>query len=132
MEVNITKFFNEESPRDYSASVAELGNDAGALTWNYANEQAADAPLLTTPEQLENVRAYFEGFGAWEREEIDAWSATELNALLVQDISGNMRDYCDDVTEWDWEEYQQLSEAGQVGGCIYKGDDGQIYAYIGL
>ena len=32
MDIDITTFFNEAAPRDYSASVAEIGRDAGPTT----------------------------------------------------------------------------------------------------
>lgn len=38
MEINITTFFNNAAPMDYSASIAEIGDDAGPSTWRAANE----------------------------------------------------------------------------------------------
>jgi hypothetical protein len=133
MEINITEFFYNECPRDYSASVAELGRDAGKLTWDYSNEYVEEnpPPMINSPEQIDNFKDYIETFGAWERDEIEAWTNTELNALFIQLISGDMREYQDDVETWDWEEYEKLCEAGQCSSCIFKGTDNQIYYYVG-
>ena len=39
MEINITRFFNAAAFRDYSASVAEIGNNAGARYFLAAMER---------------------------------------------------------------------------------------------
>ena len=41
MQINITRFFNEACPRDYSASAAEIGENAGADTWRAACDDSA-------------------------------------------------------------------------------------------
>jgi len=41
VELNITAFFNTIAPMDYSASVAEIGNDAGPATWRAAFSAAS-------------------------------------------------------------------------------------------
>lgn len=91
MDINITKFYNEAAPIDYSASVAEIGANAGRDTWNAAMEDAPDYDMLDTDEKRDALRAHIRGFGAWSDEEIAAWSDTELNALFIQLISGDIR-----------------------------------------
>jgi hypothetical protein len=61
VELNITKFFNEAAPMDYSASAMELGQDAGLITWSHAVEDAADYNLLPTDEAREAFRQYVRG-----------------------------------------------------------------------
>ena len=39
-ELDVTAIVASIAPRDYSASVAELGNDAGRITWEAACEDA--------------------------------------------------------------------------------------------
>ncbi len=136
MELNITEFFNNAAPKDYSASVAEIGNNAGAATWQAACDDAPDYNFLDTDEKRETFRTYVKGFGAWSEAEIAAWSDVELNALLIQFISGDIREVPDmnDASDWDWELYQQYAEEGVIGGRMYGGPmstDGQVYYYIG-
>ena len=133
MELNITEFFNAAAPMDYSASVAEIGADAGRSTWRAALEDAPDWPLLDTDEKREAFKVHVRGFGAWDDAEIAEWSARELTALLIQMIAGDIREagLSPDADDVDWAEYRARANAGHCGGSIYRGDDGQIYYYIG-
>jgi hypothetical protein len=128
MEINITSFVTNEDPFNYSASAAERGDNAGRETWNNAKNRAPT--LLTTPEQIEALREYVKGFGAWDAEEIAAWDDSECNALFVQLVSGDMREAgMDDVDleDFDWDEYEHKAQQGSISGRIYRGDDQEIY-----
>lgn len=127
MEIDITRFFAEACPRDYSASRAELGDSAGADTWRAANDDSEEYPLLTNDEERAAFRDYVRGFGAWSREEIAAWSDTELNALCIQMVSGDMREGNLDSKPIDWAAYEADAQAGRISGRIVRGDDGRIY-----
>lgn len=127
MELNITEFFNNADVFNYSASVAEIGNNAGIATWQ--NACNADFVLLNNDEERDNFRQHVKGFGAWDDEEIAAWNDNELNALCIQFVSGEIRQF-EDVSNSDWEEYERLSEEGQLGG-MFKTDDNQVYIYLG-
>lgn len=110
------------SPWDCSNSCANLGPNAGELTWR-ASKQAAHL-LTLTPEQQEAFRDFVEASGGWTREEIDAWTDAGLTALCVQWISGDVReafgdDLPDDPAEWDWATYQADSERGRVHSTLY-------------
>lgn len=133
MELNITKFFNEAEPWNYSGSVAERGQDAGKITWNNAMEAVTEHMLLDTSEKVEALRDHTRGFGAWEDAEIDAWTPQQCNALLIQIISGDIREVPDmDQSNWDWDAYEEMSQQGTIGGRMFKGDpDGEIYYYLG-
>lgn len=122
-ELDITDFFNNAAPMDYSASVAEIGNDAGPSTWRAACEDSPDYFLLDTDEKRDAFRAFVRSSGAWNNEEIAAWSDIELNALCIQWISGDMRegDLHPDMTDSEWKEYEQRANDGQVAGRIYGG-----------
>lgn len=111
MEINITRFYNEAAPMDYSASVAEIGPDAGPSTWRAALDDAPDYNMLDTDDKREAFRTYVKSFGAWEDEEIAAWTDLDLNALFIQMVSGDMRN----------------NEAER----IFVGDDKQVYYSIG-
>jgi hypothetical protein len=133
MEINVTKFVQsmDERPlgsRTFFASVAELGPSAGKFTWANAKAQAEEAPFLTTEAHLTEARAYFREFGAWSKEELAAMDAIELNALLIQEITAQVRETGLYPLG---EEYEKASEAGQVSGNLYLADDGEIYFYMG-
>ena len=134
MEVNITRFVESAEPFEFSSSIAERGQNAGPETWHNAKREAASAPLLTAEDELEEFREYIAGFGAWDDEEIAAMSDTDLNALLIQLISGDIReaglDACD-PEDFDWVRYEQEQEEGRISGNLYRGNDGQIYYYVG-
>ncbi len=132
MELDITHFFTEAAPRDYSASVAEIGRDAARTTWNAALDDTEHFPeLLDTDEKREAFRAHVKGFGAWEESEIRAWSNDELTALLMQMIAGDMREGGLDAWKVDWADYEQGATDGAYSGRIFRGDDGRVYYYIG-
>lgn len=130
MEIDITAFFENAAPSDYSASQLELGRDAGRITWDAAKEDSADYQLLQTDEQREAFRDYMGGFGAWDDAERAAWDATELNALFIQLISGDMRegDLHADMSDAEWAAYDAND---QMAHNICRGDDGHIYYYVG-
>jgi hypothetical protein len=134
MEINITEFFNSACPMDYSASRAEIGDNAGLDTWRAACEDASDySALLDTDEKRQAFRDYVADFGAWKEEEIQAWTNDELAALFMQMISGDMResDLKPDMNEDEWGEYEMRAANGNVSGRIYRGPFNQIYYYIG-
>ncbi len=131
MEINITRFVTDCDAYDFSGSVAERGEHADRDTWNNAKRESVDSPLLTTPEQLNALREYVKGFGAWDRDEIASWNDVECNALFIQLISGDIREMGLNDTfldEFDWNEYESND---QLQHNIYHCDDGQIYYYLG-
>jgi hypothetical protein len=130
MEIDITDFFNAGGHMDYSASIAEVGPDAGRSTWRAACDDSEEYCLLDTPEKLEAAREYFRGFGAWSADELAAMPDLEVNALLLQFIAGDIREFSEDVTAWDWAAYNDDAAAGRIGGSLFKGDDNRVYIYI--
>jgi hypothetical protein len=129
MEINITKFFNEAAPRDYSASVAEIGQDAGADTWRAACEDAPDYNMLDTDEKRDAFRAFVRDSGGWSEAEIRAWSDTELNALFIQWIAGDMREagLHANMVGHEWATYTKRARNGDVYSNIFRADNGEIY-----
>lgn len=112
MEINVTKFYKYADPATYSASAAELGDNAGRITWQAAKD--ADFNLLDSADKLQAMREWAKSAGAWSDAEIAAWSDVELNALFIQLVSGDMRE----SEGMNWEEYE---------GAIFEGVGGQIY-----
>lgn len=138
MEIDVTRFVTEADPYDFSASILERGPNAGRETWNEAKEAAADIyPLLVTEQELETARDWFGEFGAWEDdEERAAWSPAEINALLIQFISGDLREAeslanGDGPGGIDWNAYRELQEAGTCSSYLFLADDGRVFFYLG-
>lgn len=130
-ELNITAFWQSAAPADYSASQAELGRDAGKITWDHAVEDSPEYMLLTNDEQRDAFRRHVMDFGAWTPEEIGQWSDTELNALLLQMIAGDIRDTGMEPDSWNWAEYEKGAERGTYSGRLFRADSGDVYYYIG-
>lgn len=131
--LNISRFFNEAAPRDYSASIMEISQTAGADTWRAAIEDSEEYLLLETAEQRAQFRKYIQGFGAWDKEEIDSWTNTELNALCIQMVSGDLRqaNLTPESGPDDWERYERRATRGEIAGNIYRNDKGEVCYYIG-
>lgn len=112
MELNITRFFNEA-----------------------ACDDSEDYMILDDEEKREAFRAHVKGFGDWTDEEIAAWSDRELNALLLQMISGDIREsnLPDNIGQikWSlaWEEYYEQIGAGQVSGRLFE-VNGEVFYSI--
>lgn len=135
-ELDITAFFNSPDfrPSYYSSSCAELGHDAGYITWQNSVDRSEEIDLLLTDDNREIFRQYIAGFGAWTDSEIKAWTNVELNALLIQMISGDIREAGLNTVNPNWEDYAKGAESGQYSGRIYGGPlsvDGRIYYCIG-
>jgi hypothetical protein len=129
-ELDITDFFNSECPRDYSASVAELGPSAGQDTFQAAIE---NAPVYNyvTDENRGAVIDHFQAYGAWDREELEAHTNTELCAMLIQDISAAMREG-NMHQGMDWDLYRHYCEEGVCSGRIRQGvDESKVFFYVG-
>ena len=143
MEIKITHLVNRsEDMIYYSASRAELGDDAGQVTWQNAMDNCdtdnpdSDPILLVLPSEIEHAKIWFADFGAWDEEEIENWTDQEVNALLLQYIAGDIRESLPELLG-DYEEYQKQAESGQISGRIYKcdiednADFGEWFIYIG-
>ena len=130
MEIDITDFFNESDPSEYSASIAETGlSDIGKRTWRAAKDESARAPLLSTSDEIDALRSYVKDFGAWSEEEIAAWTEIECNALFIQLISGDIREtgmFAGD--SFDWEEYERGAERGRWSGNLFKSGERVFYS----
>jgi hypothetical protein len=135
MEIDITKLFSEAPLRDYSASRAELGDDAARVTWGAACEDQEDWLPPLDADQIANVRRWLQGFGAWSADEIRAMSDDHVRALLLQFIAGDIREAFPNGTDSpNWERYQADSEAGRIGGRLFPArTDGRdcVYYYVG-
>jgi hypothetical protein len=93
LELDITDFVAHEDPRRYSASQAELGPDAGAITWANAVEAAQRYPYITADGPAHDAfQAYLAGTGAWTRSELLLMTHAQATARLIQCIAHALRD----------------------------------------
>lgn len=121
LEVNVTRLITDLDPAELSGSIAERGQNAGPETWNNSLEAAQENPVLADDNERQQARDYFRGFGAWDSEEIAAWSDSELDALVLQYAAGSLREYqsCfpgEGLGGIDWEE---LEEDGSMSGTLF-------------
>jgi len=136
MDINVTRFVVEADAFQFSASRMERGENAGPETWANALVEASERPLLSSEDELEAFRDFAKGFGAWDRDEIAAWSPEECNALFIQFVSGDLRELeslCpgDGPGGIDWEAARELQEEGTVSGRLGLWDDGSVGFYVG-
>lgn len=117
MEIDVTHLVKmADEMCAYSASRMELGDKAGEITWENAKSAAEETPLVR-PEQLGNLQDYFREFGAWDDDELEAMTAIELNALLLQMVASEIREreHYSTVKEW-----KKAQESGQCSGNLYQ------------
>ncbi len=124
--VDITRFLQTECMRDYSASIAEIGADAARDTWNACTDNAPDWAFIP-PDEFDYFRDWVQSSGGWTREEIDAWSDNELQALCLQWIAADVRECGLDKPGADWDVIRADQESGRIPSSIYRADDGSIY-----
>lgn len=131
-ELDITDFFYNACPRDYSASVAEIGQDAWRITWQAALDDSDGYQLLRSDDDREAFREFVRGLGAWSDDEVAAWSDQELNTLCIQFVSGDMREVPGMPADgWDWDKYEQMVDEGICSSRLFRASDGHVYFYIG-
>jgi len=133
LELKITNFFNNGDHWYNSNSVANLGQNAGAITWEHAKQESIEF-FFVTEETRQAIQEYVKGFGAWDWQEVTGWTDTELNALVLQFISADINEleaYTDDNGEPDWELIAEAQEVGQIASNLYIGDNSEYYYYIG-
>ena len=126
-ELDVTHMVEDGDWMPYlSGSVAELGDRAGALTWENSQKYAEDKPLLLA-ENMDDAREYFAdmGFGDDARK----WSEAETQATMVQDVATNIRELKMFET---YEEYSEAANKGQVSGRLFKGENNRWYFYVGF
>lgn len=128
-QINITKFVAQACPRDYSASVAELGNNAGRITWAQAQEDAGYWQFLNTEADLQTFRDWLKPWGAWDEEEIAAMSPRDLNALLIQWIAGDMREcgISADMSSADWQAVEQRQQGNAPGNIWHDNETNETF-----
>jgi glutaredoxin 2 len=130
LELNITKYFEENDPYYMSGSVANLGSDAAKFTWNNCLE-ASDGELLNSEEDCQETRNWLRSFGAWSDDEINSWTKTELEAFILQDAARGINEMIA-IYERDYDE--EILSTQEIIELIsndedYQDDLGNIYTH---
>lgn len=125
MDIKLTPLLSEDA-FNYSASAAEMGENAGRITWDNAKR----APVcLKTPEELDAFREWVADFGAWSEDEIAAWDAAECNALFAQFVSSDIRESgADSLDELDEDQLREDQESGRVPSYLFKSNGEWFYS----
>ena len=90
IEVDVSSIWGEEC-RLLSASRAELGENAGRITWANCIELAKRLPLATD-ENRDDIRDHFRAYGAWDAEEIaddDLRARAVVQWLVAQGVASS-------------------------------------------
>jgi hypothetical protein len=128
-EIDVTPILSEDCSV-LSASQAELGENAGKITWRNCLALAERLPLVTDANR-DDIRDHFASYGAWEHEEIDAWTDVELSAMVWQEAASCVREFYE-YCRGDLEVYQQKCEAGKISGRLsLNSETGPAYFYCG-
>lgn len=120
LEINVSFLLHTDASL-FAASAAELGPNAGKITWANALENCNLIHL--TPQEILEAKEYIKTWGAWERDEIDNWSEEETKALIIQSAAGEYREA--ESVAWegtdcciDWDEYEKQSHSGRISGNL--------------
>ena len=120
---------------DCSNSVANLGPNAGKITWNNSLKLGARLAnvICDTDEKRGAIQDHFREYGAWEDDEINEWDDDEIAGMIVQEVMAEIRRLEDrgiDLEDFTNEEFQEATE--NEGGRFYKGDNENWYYYLGF
>lgn len=130
-ELDMT-FLLDLDPRELSGSIAERGENAGPETW--ANAVQAAPGLKLDASGAEDVRKWAAGFGAWEEEEIAAWSTDECAALVLQYCAGDLRELQalapgEGPGGVNWGKAEELAQEGTISNTLYASGE-RLFAWI--
>ena len=135
-EHDITHLVTDADCYLLSGSVNELGPLAARLTWQNSCDEGEARPLLKTPEDLDSARDHFEGYGAWDADEVAAWTDADLQGLAAQEAASGLRELASaldiNVEDLPGATSGELEEAWATsGGRVYPGAEGRWYLYLG-
>jgi hypothetical protein len=134
-EIDITHLIGSDEfvPFDLSNNRATLSDNAGELTWQASVETAQSiVSLIPTAEHKEAFRDFVRSSGGWTRDEIEQWTDTELDALLLQWVAGDIREAFGDAdpSDWDWAQYEEDARDGRISSALFCTEDGRIFFSI--
>ncbi len=136
---NLDRMFLGNEPWDCSNSAANLGDQAGRLTWMCAmSVAAAHESWLVSPlaDAVDGMKEWAGEAGAWDRDEIEEWSNVEALAIFVQNVAGELRLLgADDLEIAECVlEYREQKGPEEILGHYYTTDDNQnrVDYYTGI
>lgn len=128
MEIEVTDFItrNSDDMMAFSASRAEIGDNAGQETWNCSIVESEEIEgeenaLIKDVETYLAAVDHFKEYGAWTEFELFSMSLIELQALLIQEIASQYR-------------YLGTEECHSLFQGDIEGDEsfGKWFIYLGL
>lgn len=133
-EIDVTCFVTEcltdyLDPTDFSCSVMQRGEEYAAKggAWRAAKESWRNFFALG-PANLAAAREHFKDYGAWDAEEIDAWTIDDLGALILQVIAADWQEITDsDGQPIPYADLIARSEAGQISSRLMPCNEGPEY-----
>jgi hypothetical protein len=134
MELDVSAFIKNHDMFDFAHSAAEGGQTAGADTWRAAC--ACDVKFVTD-ENAQEVIDWLRDFGAWDTEELEEMrECGTLNALLLQFIAGDAREYVADGFDPEFQGGRFYCSTGMddARAVILNGDNApsaQFFFYVG-
>lgn len=120
MTFKVRELFGDIPADLLSGSCAELGPDAGAITWRWALQCAEHSEDLFRDAGCDyaELADHFRAYGAWEDAEVDGWSERELRAMAIQEMAADYR--------------TQAEDDGEVSRHAYDADTHTIHSYWGI
>jgi hypothetical protein len=111
LEFDITPLFSDKlDAYMLSNSVANLGDNAGQITWENALEAAAEYPLATD-DNRDEVIDWLKGWGAWSEGDLMQWNNQSLSALVWRFAAADFRDHwADYVSDFNETDFDSLEE----------------------
>ena len=127
MDIDVTDFLASTDCSMLSGSVAELGDNAGRITWANSIEASKEFNPLPDADALQEFREWLKPWGGWDDAEIAAMSDDHLRALCVQWIASDWRECFDcDPDAVDWKDYEIRASEGTCPSSFYRNDAGRI------
>ena len=128
MKIDVTDFLASTDCSMLSGSVAELGDNAGRITWQNSINTVKEFNPLPDDAALQEFRDWLRPWGGWDDAEIAAMSDEHLRALCVQWIASDWRECFDcDSNAADWADYETRASEGQCPSSFYRDDTGRIF-----
>ena len=128
MEIDVTDFLASTDCSMLSGRVAELGDNAGRITWANSINATKKFNPLPDADALQEFREWLKPWGGWDDAEIAAMSDDHLRALCAQWIASDWRECFDcDPDGADWSEYEIRASEGNCPSSFYCSDDGSIF-----
>jgi hypothetical protein len=111
LEFDVTPLFADKlDAYMLSNSVANLGDNAGQITWENALEAATEYPLATD-DNRDEVIDWLKDFGAWSEGDLMQWNNQSLSALLWQFAAADFRDHwADYISDFNETDFDSLEE----------------------